>query len=106
MAHAGALKKILVFKAKQVTKGAAGAPVSVWVDAVTTRGDVTTLGGGKVVSTDERLYIDRRDILVRTNNKIFTDMRLELDGFNYEIIDIVPDKNFGFMRIKMERVNE
>lgn len=104
--RSGELKQTLIFKAKTVGKGAAGGGSVSYTDAVTTKGKVQTLSGAKVEAQDERLYIDQKTILVRKNYLIKTDMRLELDGFLYEVIDIIPDNNFRFLRIKVERVDE
>lgn len=101
---AGKLNRRIVIRQMQAGTDAIGQPSTTWIDVVTIWADVRFVSGIETIKAGRETSTGRASVRIRATSGITAQMRVLIDGRDYDIVDVVPDHGRAWLTLICESV--
>ena len=99
---AGKLKDRVTLLQRQSGQDALGQPSTAWVDVASLWAEVRFVSGIETIKAGRETSTSRASVRIRNTNGIVRQMRVQLGGVDYEIVDIIPDPKRAYLTLICE----
>ena len=89
--RAGKLRDRIAIRHRQTSSDALGQPSTSWVDVAILWAEVKFVSGIETIKAGRETSTSRASVRIRNMSGIVRQMRAQLGGVDYEIVDIIPD---------------
>jgi len=99
---AGKLNQRVTLSGLSAGTDALGQPLQTWVDVTTTWAEVRFVSGIETIKAGRETSTSRASVRIRNMSGILRQMRAQLGGVDYEIVDIIPDPKRAYLTLICE----
>lgn len=102
--RAGKLRSRATIMALVGADDALGQPSTTWQDVAVVWADVRFVSGIETIKAGREVSTSKASIQIRYLSGITAAMRINVDGVDYNIVDVVPDAKRAFLTLICEAV--
>ena len=99
---AGKLNQRVTLRQRQSGQDAIGQPLTAWVDVAPLWADVRFVSGIETIKAGRETSTARASVRIRAMAGVTPQMRLQIDGRDYDIVDVVPDHGRAWLTLICE----
>ena len=99
---AGKLHDRVTLLQRQSGQDALGQPSTAWVDVARLWAEVRFVSGIETIKAGRETSTSRASVRIRNMSGILRQMRAQLGGVDYEIVDIIPDPKRAYLTLICE----
>jgi SPP1 family predicted phage head-tail adaptor len=100
--QAGKLRERITIRQRQATTDALGQPSTTWTDLAVVWAEARFVSGIETIKAGRETSTSRASVRIRNMSGIVRQMRAQLGGVDYEIVDIVPDPKRAYLTLICE----